>query len=216
MRIAQIAPFVDPVSFDSENPEGKVIAHLASGLIRLGHDVTVFASGDSTLPGDLVPVAPRAMRAYPAPKRHLADALTFLALEKAFATKPSFDLIHVHAGLVAFPLMRRSPSAVLATVYGELGAPELRHVYRQFKELALVATREDQIQECADLNWQSFIPIEFVREHHDHRALQVHLARAYEAVYEWSVLTQASSAGLFHQELPEEEGISLRSYSRLA
>ncbi|MGZ9159203.1 MAG: hypothetical protein ACXW36_10110 [Nitrospira sp.] len=127
-------------------------------MIRFGHDVTVFASGDSTVPGTLVPVSPQALRHYPSPKRHLAEGLTFLALEKAFSTSSPFDLVHVHAGFTVFPLMRRSPLPIMATVYDSLDAPEVVKVYREFKELALVATSADQIRQCPELNWQSLIP----------------------------------------------------------
>ena len=113
MNIAQIGPFYEAVSLHSEGPEGRMIASLSEGLLRLRHDVTVFASGDSHTVGRVIQVAPLAMRAYPMPKRHLADALAMLALEKAFAMAPTFDMIHVHAGSVAFPLMRRSPIPIV-------------------------------------------------------------------------------------------------------
>jgi hypothetical protein len=99
-----------------------------------------------------------ALRHHPAPKRHLSEGLMYLALEKAFAASPAFDIIHVHAGFTAFPLMRRSPVPVLATVYGFLDTPEVARVYREFNELPLVATAIEQIQQCPDLNWQAIIP----------------------------------------------------------
>jgi hypothetical protein len=131
---------------------------LTTGLLRLGYDVTVFASGDSTTSGTLVPVTQRALRHHPAPKRHLSEGLVYLALEKAFAASLPFDLIHVHADFVAFPLMRRSPVPILATVYGPLDTPEVAQVYREFEDLALVATAVGQMRQCPDLNWQAIIP----------------------------------------------------------
>ncbi len=158
MRIAHVSPFFEEVSVESEGLNERGVAFLAGSLIRFGHDVTVFASGDSTVPGTLVPVSPQALRHYPSPKRHLAEGLTFLALEKAFSTSSPFDLVHVHAGFTVFPLMRRSPLPIMATVYDSLDAPEVVKVYREFKELALVATSADQIRQCPELNWQSLIP----------------------------------------------------------
>ena len=158
MRIAHVSSVSSEVSFDSESQEGRSVAVLAMGLVRLGYDVTVFASGDSDASGTLVPVSQRALRHHPAPKRHLSEGLLYLALERAFAASPSFDVIHVHAGFTAFPLMRRSPVPILATVYGSLDTPEVTRVYREFKELALVATALEQIRRCPDLNWQAIVP----------------------------------------------------------
>ena len=88
MRIGHISPFGEQVSVESQHPQGGMIVHLTEQFNRLGHDVTVFASGDSRTAGTVVPVAPFSMRSYPAPKRHLAEALAMLALEKAFAMVP--------------------------------------------------------------------------------------------------------------------------------
>ena len=158
MRIAHVSPFFEEVSNESTGPEARGVAFLTGGLVRFGHDVTVFASGDSKVSGTLVPVAPLALRHYPSPKRHLSEGLTFLALEKALSIVPPFEIIHMHAGFTAFPLMRRSPLPVVATIYGPLDAPEVLKIYREFKELALVATSAEQIRQCPELNWQALIP----------------------------------------------------------
>lgn len=158
MRIAHVSPFFEEVSIESEGPEARAVALLTGGLSRFGHDVTVFASGDSRVSGTLISVAPLALRHYPVLKRHLSEGLSFLALEKAFSTASPFDLIHVHAGFITFPLMRRSPLPIVATVYGPLDAPEVAQLYREFKELPLVATSAEQVRQCPELNWQAVIP----------------------------------------------------------
>lgn len=189
MRIAQISPVFDEVSVDSRVEESRHVAVLAKGLVNLGHDVTVFASGDSTTSGTLVPLCHRALRHHPAPKRNLSEGLMYLALEKTFAASPRFDLIHVHAGFAAFPLMRRSPVPILATVYGPLDGPEVRRVYQEFRELALVATSFEQIRRCPDLNWHALVPQHVAGAGEWSRwVLQAgvpeELASAYDAVYE--------------------------------
>lgn len=188
MRIAHVSPFFEEVSIESEGSEARGVAFLARGLVRFGHDVTVFASGDSRVSGSLVPVAPLALRHYPTPKRHLSEGLAFLALDKAFSAAFPFDLIHVHAGFTAFPLMRRSPLPIVATVYGSLDAPEVVKVYREFKELALVATSMDQVRQCPELNWQAVIPWHLPPQQDGPctEALDalVETAMAYTAVYE--------------------------------
>ncbi len=192
MRIAHVSPCVEEVSIESDGPEARGVAFLTKGLIRFGHDVTVFASGDSRVSGALVSVAPLALRHYPAPKRHLSEALTLLAVEKALSTASPFDLIHVHAGFTAFPLMRRSPFPIVATVYGSLDAPEVLRLYREFKELALVATSSEQVRQCPELNWQAVIPWHLPQQQ-DGRCEEtldalVETAMAYTAVYDRIVM----------------------------
>lgn len=188
MNIAQIGPFYEAVTRRSEGPEGRMIASLTEELLRLGHDVTVFASGDSHTAGRLIPVAPFAMRAYPMPKRHLADALAMLALEKAFAVAPAFDMIHVHAGSAAFPLMRRSVVPIVATIYGPVDAPEVLRLHREFRELVLIATSTEQVQQAPDLNWQAVIQPESSGEGVGHEDRSARIAKAYESVYQWRTL----------------------------
>ena len=188
MRIAHISPFLEQVSSESQDPQGRTIFHLTKQLTRLGHEVMVFASGDSRTAGELIPVAPLSMRSYPAPKRHLAEALAMLALEKALATLPSFDLIHLHSGLSCLPLMRRSPIPIVATVYDALDAPEVIRVYREFKELALIATCAEQLTQVPDLNWQAVIPcVDLLRWQQEPQAVEK-IVRAHETVYEWSTI----------------------------
>lgn len=195
MRIAQVSQFFEEVSRESESLEARGVEFLARSLTRFGHEVTVFASGDSRVSGTLVPVSPQALRHYPSPKRHLSEGLTFLAIERAFAMASSFDVLHVHAGFPAFPLMRRSPLPTVATVYGSLDAPEVLRLFREFSELPLVATSAEQIRQCPELNWLALIPAPAYRQPSDlyPETLDslVETATAYTAVYE-GVLEKAT------------------------
>ena len=188
MRIAHVSSVLHEVSTESNSLEGKGVAVLGMGLVRLGYEVTLFASGDSVTSGSLVPVLPRALRHHPAPKRHLLEGLVYLSLEKAFAASPPFDVIHVHAGFAAFPLIRRSPIPVLTTVYDPLDTPEVVRVYREFNELALVATSVEQIQRCPELNWQAVVTWnDQVRDTTglpERAGVLEEIASAYAAVYE--------------------------------
>ena len=188
MRIAQVSQFFEEVSSESESPEVRGVEFLTRSLMRFGHEVTVFASGDSRVSGRLVPVSPQALRHYPSPKRHLSEGLTFLAIEKVCSMESSFDLLHVHAGFAAFPLMRRSPLPSVATVYGSLDAPEILRLFREFNELPLVATSAEQIRQCPELNWLALIPVPGPcppREvHAETMDSLVETATAYTAVYE--------------------------------
>lgn len=210
MRIAHISPFLEKVSSESQDPQGRTIFHLTKQLTRLGHEVTVFASGDSRTACELVPVAPLPMRAYPAPKRHLAEALAMLALEKAFARVPSFDIIHVHSGLSCLPLMRRSPIPIVSTVYDALDVPEVIRVYREFKELALIATSAEQLKQMSDLNWQAVIPYGDMLQGKTRGEAVAKIARAYETVYEWSAI----SLGLSERVAPHVSSVMSRKGGR--
>lgn len=198
MRIAQVSQFFEEVSSESESPDARGVAFVTRSLIRFGHDVTVFASGDSRVSGRLVPVSPRALRHYPAPKRHLSEGLTFLALEKAFSMGSAVDLIHVHAGFSAFPLMRRSPLPTVATVYGSLDAPEVLRLFQEFRELSLVATSAEQIRQCPDANWLALIPVPAPCQpsevHAETLDSLVETATAYTAVYEAIIKNAARRA----------------------
>lgn len=211
MRIAQVSRFFEEVSHESAGADARGVEFLTRSLIQFGHEVTVFASGDSRVSGTLVPVSPLALRHYPSPKRHLSEGLTFLALEKAFFMRSSFDLIHVHAGFTAFPLMRRSPLPTLATVYGPLDAPEVVQLFQEFKELPLVATSAEQIRRCPDLNWLALIPVPSAGDSRDVPAETldslVETATAYTAVYEGLLKTVSTRAQAIrpvysHQSVP--------------
>ncbi len=211
MRLAQVSRFFEEVSHESEGADARGVEFLTRSLIQFGHEVTVFASGDSRVSGTLVPVSPLALRHYPSPKRHLSEGLTFLALEKAFCMRSSFDLIHVHAGFTAFPLMRRSPLPTLATVYGPLDASEVLRLFQEFRELPLVATSAEQIRQCPDLNWLALIPVAPAGHSSDIPAETldslVETATAYTAVYEGLVKTVAARAQTIrpvysHQRVP--------------
>ena len=188
MRIAHVCSVAEEVSFESDGAEGRGVAFLSTGLVRAGHDVTLFASADSQTPAMLVPTIQRALRHHPSPKRHLAEGLTFLSLEKAFASNPPFDVVHVHAGFVAFPLMRRSQVPIVATVYGSLESPEVLAVYRQFREVTLIATSVEQVRQCPELNWAAVIPWNFPYQELcrlvGKSAALDETAAAYQAVYE--------------------------------
>ena len=195
MRIAQVSQFVEEVSSESARLEARGVEFLTRSLIRFGHEVTVFASGDSRVSGTLIPVSPQALRHYPSPKRHLSEGLTFLALERVFAMASSFDLLHVHAGFSAFPLMRRSPLPTVATIYGPLDAPEVLRLFREFRELPLVATSAEQIRQCPELNWLALISVPAPCQPSDVYAETldslVETATAYTAVYD-AILERAT------------------------
>jgi glycosyltransferase involved in cell wall biosynthesis len=153
MRIAQIAPLAEPVPPDRYGGTERVIGHLVDELIRHGHEVTLFASGDSTAPADLIAPTRQSLRTDPTVEDTLAPHIQELgqAIERA----ESFDIMHSHVDYVAFPTAALSPTPTVHTLHGRLDLPHLRPVFAQFHELAFVSISDAQRAplEGLGINW---------------------------------------------------------------
>ena len=154
MKIAQIAHLSESVPPRQYGGTERVLSYLTEELVDLGHDVTLFASGDSVTSARLVPVCPRAVRGA---EQTVRDALLVQLLERVFKSARQFDLIHSHVDFLAFPLIRRCPVPVLSTLHGRLDLPELATVYEEFSELPLVSVSASQRTPCPWANWQATI-----------------------------------------------------------
>src|SRR5262249_10819886 len=148
LRIAQVAPLYESVPPANYGGTERVISYLTEELVRLGHRVTLFASGDSKTAAELVPICPRALRPDPGCLDPLA--LHILMLEKVVRSAERFDLIHFHIDFLHFPLSRRHGRPHLTTLHGRLDLPELQPLYREFAEVPLVSTSNAQ---CRPLPW---------------------------------------------------------------
>src|SRR4029079_12195770 len=105
MRIAQIAPLTESVPPQLYGGTERVVAYLTDELVSLGHDVTLFASGDSRTAAKLAPAWPTALRLGPECRDHLAPHLVML--EQVAATAAEFDVLHFHLSGLHPPLVRR-------------------------------------------------------------------------------------------------------------
>src|SRR3954470_215487 len=121
MRIAQVAPLVESVPPKLYGGTERVVAWLVEGLVELGHDVTLFASGDSVTPARLVPVAPRALR-LGRPRFDPAAAQAAL-LEAVAENAATFDVLHFHIDWLHLPLFSRLPTPHLTTFHNRLDVP---------------------------------------------------------------------------------------------
>src|SRR5437763_15312250 len=117
MRIAQVSPLVESVPPKHYGGTERIISYLTEELVRFGHKVTLFASGDSVTSAELVPVCPRSLRLSKSPD---PIAHHFLMLERVFSRASEFDLIHFHIDYFHFPLSRRNPVPQAATLHGRL------------------------------------------------------------------------------------------------
>jgi glycosyltransferase involved in cell wall biosynthesis len=157
MRIAQIAPLAEPVPPERYGGTERVVAHLVDELCRRGHEVTLFASGDSKTEGQLVAPTRSALRLDPNVKDTLAPHIRELGL--AFERAESFDVMHSHVDYLAFPAAALAPTPTLHTLHGRLDLPHLRPLYGQFRQLPFVSISDAQRRpfEGLGLNWAATI-----------------------------------------------------------
>lgn len=142
MKIAQVAPLSESVPPRLYGGTERIVSYLTEELVRLGHEVTLFASGDSVTSAELVPCCPQALRLDTAVRDQLPHHL--LMLEQVVRRAPSFDVIHFHVDLLQMPLVRAFASSTLTTVHGRLDLPDLVPFYRVFSEAQLVSISDDQ------------------------------------------------------------------------
>jgi glycosyltransferase involved in cell wall biosynthesis len=128
----------------------RVVSHLTDELVRQGHDVTLFASGDSRTSASLVPVCPSALRL-----SGCTDSLAehVLLVEEVARRISDFDVIHFHIAHLHYPVMRRVDVAHLTTLHGRLDLPELGPLYREYADIPVVSISDAQRQPLPHANW---------------------------------------------------------------
>ena len=143
MRIAQIAPLHESVPPQLYGGTERVVSYLVEELVRMGHDVTLFASGDSRTKAELRPICPKALRLAP---QELPCALAWHVLQAELVAQEAheFDIIHSHADFLPFPLFRRSRIPAISTMHGRLDIPDQLPLFREFKEMKLVSISDAQ------------------------------------------------------------------------
>jgi glycosyltransferase involved in cell wall biosynthesis len=151
MRIAQLAPLYESVPPAGYGGTERVVSYLTEELVRLGHDVTLFASGDSRTRARLVPCAPRALRLDPAKPDEISAHL--IQIERAFQMAKSFDVIHAHLDHLPYSVARRTAVPFVTTLHGRLDLPHLPAVYREFREQPVVSISASQRKPLPWLRW---------------------------------------------------------------
>ena len=151
MRIAQIAPLAESVPPKLYGGTERVVAWLVDELVDLGHQVTLFASGDSQTKAELVPVCPRALRlGKPRPDPVAAQA----ALLEAVAQRADeFDVIHAHIDWLHLPIVQRAGIPFLTTLHGRLDLPGLSDMIRIFPTATYVSISDNQRIPLAGAKW---------------------------------------------------------------
>jgi glycosyltransferase involved in cell wall biosynthesis len=156
MRIAQIAPPFESVPPTRYGGTERVVATLTDELVHRGHDVTLFASGDSRTSARLVPIVDRALWHREPPYKDLA-AFWPIALGYLAERLDEFDVIHNHLDFWTYPLARLAPCPVVTTLHGRLDLPELQPLYRVFSDVPLVSISDAQRAPVPFANWATTI-----------------------------------------------------------
>jgi glycosyltransferase involved in cell wall biosynthesis len=151
MRIAQVSPLYESVPPQLYGGTERVVAYLTNELVRQGHDVTLFASGDSYSSAELVPICSRALRLDSGPSDDVAWHLTMI--ERVARRADEFDLIHFHLAHLHYPLSSRLPVAHVTTQHGRLDRPELVYLYREFEDVPLISISDAQRAPLPHANW---------------------------------------------------------------
>lgn len=151
MRIAQIAPLYESVPPKLYGGTERIVSYLTEELVRQGHDVTLFASGDSLTSAELVPCAPRGLRLDPKVRDPLAYHI--IMLQQVRRRAHEFDVLHFHIDLLQFPLFNGTEHACLTTLHGRLDLPELRPFYTLFPDFPLVSISDAQRRPMPPVNW---------------------------------------------------------------
>lgn len=155
MKIAQIAPLYESCPPKLYGGTERVVSYLTEELVRIGHDVTLFASGDSETTAELRPMCPRSLRLVAGYGQSLPYHLVML--NRVMEAAQEFDVIHFHTDFLHFPLFNRMRAKTLTTLHGRLDLPELPIIYREFPAMPVVSISNAQRKPLPWLNWRTTI-----------------------------------------------------------
>jgi glycosyltransferase involved in cell wall biosynthesis len=155
LRIAEIAPLYESVPPKLYGGTERIVSYITEELVRQGHDVTLFASGDSRSSARLVSSAPRALRLDP--DRNDSLAAHVCQLEDVFADTSRFDLMHFHVDYTHFPLSSRHTTPHLTTLHGRLDLPHLVPVFQRFHDMPVVSISDAQRAPLPWIGWAATV-----------------------------------------------------------
>jgi glycosyltransferase involved in cell wall biosynthesis len=169
MRIAQIAPLTESVPPRTYGGTERVVSYLTEELVAMGHDVTLFASGDSRTSAKLMSTTPRSLRQQMTRDEliNVSPYLHLAMLSTVYRRAGEFDLIHSHVDHCTFPFTRLTSTPTLTTMHGRLDWPILPPIMRCYPEVALVSismTQRAPFDELA-VNWAGCVPNGIALDH---------------------------------------------------
>jgi glycosyltransferase involved in cell wall biosynthesis len=151
MRIAQIAPLTESVPPKLYGGTERVVSYITEALVDLGHDVTLFASGDSTTQAKLEPVWPRALRLDSSIRDRVAPHM--LLMETVARRAKDFDVLHFHMDYYSFSVFNRQDTPFVTTLHGRLDLPEQQPVFDTFDTAPVISISNSQRQPLPQAKW---------------------------------------------------------------
>src|ERR1700761_8604819 len=151
MRIAQISPLFEAVPPKLYGGTERVVYALTEELVAMGHDVTLFASGDSITSATLAPMRDKALRLDPTVVDWIAIYTRMMELIRRRADE--FDVLHFHTDYSPLSLFSRQDTPYLTTLHGRLDIPEFKEIYETFPDAPFVSISNSQRRPIPNLNW---------------------------------------------------------------
>ena len=155
MRIAQVAPLFESVPPKFYGGTERIVSYLTEDLVRRGHDVTLFASGDSETHAHLRAPCARSLRL----DRECKDQLShhIIMVEQVAKEASEFDIIHYHIDYLHYPTTRRTHQRHVTTLHGRLDIPDLVPLYREYREMPVISISDAQREPLEWANWQATV-----------------------------------------------------------
>jgi glycosyltransferase involved in cell wall biosynthesis len=151
LRIAQIAPLYESVPPKLYGGTERIVAYLVEELARRGHQVTLFAAGDSTVNVPLWAGVPKSLRL--SGLDHLGAVFHLPMLSDVYEQAARFDIIHSHLDCLNFPVARFAQVPTVSTMHGRLDVRELLPIYRHYKDQPVISISHDQRRPLPEMNW---------------------------------------------------------------
>src|SRR3954451_5858962 len=155
MRIAQVAPLYESVPPKLYGGTERVVSYLTEELVRQGHDVTLFASGDSVTTAHLRPQCPQSLRL----DANCVDRLAchVVMIDQVLEHAADFEIIHFHTDYLHYPSSRYCDVPHVTTLHGRLDLADLVPLYRQFPDVPVISISDAQRQPLPSINWQGTV-----------------------------------------------------------
>lgn len=151
MRIAQVAPVHESVPPKLYGGTERIVSYLTEELVRQGHKVTLFASGDSVTAAELEAVCPRALRLEERRTDSLAQHVRMVEMVARRARE--FDIVHFHFDFVHFPTVRRERIPAVSTLHNRIDIADVHSLYREFQDMNLVSISDAQRKTMRSARW---------------------------------------------------------------
>jgi glycosyltransferase involved in cell wall biosynthesis len=155
LRIAQVAPLNESVPPQLYGGTERVVSWLTEELVEMGHEVTLFASGDSRTRARLVAACPISLWRDPQVRETLPQHVRML--EMVLHETEGFDVVHFHCDYIHFPLVRHLPCVNVTTLHGQVHLPDVGPLLTEYRDLPLVSISDAQRRPLPQANWQATI-----------------------------------------------------------